>query len=169
MLKSVIALALLANAALAEAAEPPCITQAEFRSVGLFLLPPLIEGAAGSCQAHLPANAYLLTGGRQLAASVARDGEAHRQAAIATLVRVGGGKIPEGVSGETMASLISDMARSELGKKMSAGDCREIDKAAELLAPLPPENLVGVIELLARLGMKNGKRSPFRFCDARTL
>ena len=157
------------QAASAKTAPLPCITDAEFRSVALFMLPSLVEGAANRCRQHLPADAYLLTGARRLADGIARDREAHLRAAAPALARVGGGKVPEGLSSETLAAMVSDMIRNEAFKKIGAQDCAHIDETAALLAPLPAENLVGLVALAARLGMKGERKPPFRFCATREI
>ena len=168
-MKSILAFALLANAASA-AAEPPCLSEAEFRSVTLFVLPSAIAGTADRCQAHLPADAYLLTGGRRLAEAIGRDAQTHKGPAVGALTRISGGKMPEGLSEDTLSGLVTDMLRNELVKNVNASDCAQIDRVAGLLAPLPPENFVGLLGMLFREGIKKGnKRAPFQICAAQKI
>jgi hypothetical protein len=172
--KSLIAIALLVNASAAaavpvKAAEPPCVTKAEFRSLSLFVLPSVIEGAAARCEAHLPVDAYLLNGARRLANTVAREREIHKPGATAALARIAGGKVPEGLSGDTIALLVTELTRSELLKNLDGKGCVDVDETATLLAPLPAENLVGLVGQLMRLGTRADKRPPFRICAARAL
>lgn len=165
-MKPIIVAALLTGAQAHAAAPPPCITYAEFNDMSRFMLPAVIEGAAAKCQASLPADAYLPNAGRALAARLSAASDVHKAGAIAAFARIGGGRMPEGLSLDTMAGLMRDMAKSELFKKVTAEDCVKINEAAELLAPLPPENIGGLLRLLVELGGKKGKAPPFRFCPA---
>ncbi|TFI60287.1 hypothetical protein E2493_00820 [Sphingomonas parva] len=168
-MKSIIALALVANATTAAAAEPPCVTDAEFKSMALFVLPSVVYGAADRCAAHLPSDAYLLNGARRMADGVARDRARHEPTAVAALARLSGTKLPKGVSGETLGSMLNDMLRAQLVTKVTPGDCSRIDEVASLLAPLPAENLVGLLGVLFREGMRRGKKPPFQICAAQEI
>ena len=168
-MKILIGAVLLASTQAAAAAEPPCMTKAEFADMSLFVLPALLEGAAAKCQAFLPADAYLPTDGRVLAARLSAESDTHEKGAIAGFAKFGDGKLPEGISADTIGRLVRDMARTMPFKKLSAGDCANIDEAAALLAPLPPQNLANLLRVLATLGIKNDKQPPFRFCQADPL
>jgi hypothetical protein len=158
-----LAAALFANAPNTVTA-PACMTDSEFKDVALFILPGVVDGAVSRCEASLPRDAYLLNGGRRLGERLAGESDTHRPGAVAAIAKFGTGKIPEGVSNETFTSLVRDMAKTQLFKKIGADDCSRINEVAELLAPLPPENLIGVVALLARMGMAKDKTAPFRFC-----
>ena len=149
-----------------EMAPPPCLTHAEFKDLALFVLPAALEGAATRCAASLPSGAYLLTRGRSLGVRLAGEGEARRQGAAAAFAKLGGGKLPEGLSSDTLTSLARDMVKSELFKKVSPNDCATINEVAELLAPLPPENLAGAVGLIARTATEKQSKASFRFCPA---
>jgi hypothetical protein len=158
---------LLAGAQNAAAATPPpCLTREEFADMSMFMLPAVLEGVAARCQAFLPAQAYLLNRGKARAARLASDGEAHKEGAIAAFAKIGQGKMPEGLSADTMAGFVRDMAKAELFKKFTAADCAKADETAELLDPLPLENLAGLVRLLIEFGGKEGKGPPLRFCPA---
>ncbi|PSJ37233.1 hypothetical protein [Allosphingosinicella deserti] len=168
-MKTIIAAFLFAGSQTAAAAESPCMTRTEFNDMSLFVLPALLDGAAAKCQAYLPANAYLLTGGRTFASRLKVQSDARAEEAIAGFVKIGGSKLPEGVSGATLGSFIRDMARSEPFKKIGAGECATIDEASELLAPLPPENLANLVRLLITQSTKKDKNPPFRFCPTEAM
>ena len=148
--------ALLAAAAPAQAAQRPCVTRAQLESLALFALPPVLDALATKCGPSLPAQAYLLNGGRELSQSLAGEAEANWEGANAAMGVVAG-DLPSGVSAETMRGLIRDMTSSEL--KLKPEECARIDHLGELLAPLPPRNLAGVVAMLAELGMQDdGKK-----------
>lgn len=149
-------IALLAAAAPARAAEQPCVTRAQLESLALFALPPVLDALAAKCGPSLPAQAYLLNGGRTLSQSLAGEAPAHWDGANAAMAVVAG-DMPTEVSAETMRGLIRDMASSEL--KLKPDECARIDRLGELLAPLPPRNLAGIVAMLAELGtQKDGKK-----------
>jgi hypothetical protein len=146
-------------------AERPCLTHAQLEDLAMFALPPLIEAVAAKCAAHLPAQAYLLNGGRRLATSLGAESAARGDSAMATL-RAMSGEMPSGISAETMRSMVRDMATSEI--KLKPEECTRVDRAGELLAPLPPRNLAGIVVMLAELGMDKDakKKPPFTICPA---
>jgi hypothetical protein len=159
---------LLASAQSVSAAEP-CLTKDEFNDMSLFMLPAVLEGAASKCQAFLPNDSYLLNDGKARAEQLASAGETHKKGAIAAFAKMGGGKLPEGLSVDTLAGFVRDMAKADLFKKFTGADCAKVNEAAELLAPLPPENLSGLVRLLIEFGDKGDKAPPFRFCPAAPL
>ncbi|HYJ83787.1 MAG TPA: hypothetical protein VEW26_13215, partial [Allosphingosinicella sp.] len=75
-MKTVLIAALLA-AAPSEQTQRPCLTQAQVEAMTLFALPPLLEGAAKACAPALPANSYLMNGGKTLAQTLAAESSAH--------------------------------------------------------------------------------------------
>lgn len=140
----------------ARAAEPPCVTHAQLEALTLFALPPVLEALATTCGPSLPAQAYLLNGGRTLSQSLAADGAAN-WAMASSAMHIVSGEMPTGVSAETMKGLIRDMTVSEI--KLKPEECAKIDRVGELLAPLPARNLAGVVAMLAELGMQDdGKK-----------
>lgn len=163
------ALLLAATQAATAAPAPPCMTKAEFTDMSLFVLPALLEGAADKCQALLPADAYLPTGGRALAARLSAESDTHADGAITAFAKFGDGKLPDGISSDTVGSFVRDMARTAPFKKMGAKDCAQIDEAAGLLAPLPPQNLASLVRLLLIASSKKDKRPPVRFCPTEAM
>jgi hypothetical protein len=144
--KSILIAALLA-AAPAEQAPRPCLTQAQVEAMTLFALPPLLEGAAKACAPALPASSYLMNGGRTLARTLAADGSAHWTSAAAAVTMLGGKDFPAGLSETTARGLIHDLVLNGLSTAKSREQCGRIDRAADLLSPLPPRNLAGLVVL----------------------
>ncbi|WP_243455670.1 hypothetical protein [Sphingosinicella sp. BN140058] len=169
-MKIVIGAVLLAATQAATAAPaPPCMTKAEFTDLSLFVLPALLEGAANKCQALLPPDAYLPTGGRALAARLAAESDTHADGATTAFAKFGDGKLPDGISGDTVGRFVRDMARTAPFKQISARECAQIDEAAALLAPLPPQNLANLVRLILIASSKKDKNPPVRFCPTEAM
>lgn len=165
-MKSIIVAALLA-AAPAKQAPPPCLTPAQIEDLALFALPPLLEAAATKCGPMLPAGAYLTTGGRELARSVAADSAERWARAGSALSAVSKDKFPQGLSDSTARGLLHDMALTEFFKQMTPQHCDRANRAAELLAPLPPANLAGLAVMVAEMASEDGKKKQKPFvCPA---
>ncbi|HEX8449798.1 MAG TPA: hypothetical protein VF652_09440, partial [Allosphingosinicella sp.] len=113
----------------------------------LFALPPLLEGAAKACAPALPANAYLNNGGRALARTLAAEGPTHWAAASVAVTAIGGKDFPAGLSEPTARGLIHDLVANGLSTPKGREQCARLDRAADLLSPLPPRNLAGLIVL----------------------
>lgn len=162
-------LAILLGSAQSVSAAEPCLTRDEFNDMSLFMLPAVLDGAASKCQAFLPADAYLLNDGKARARQLASSGDDRKGRAIAAFAKIGGEKLPEGLSVDTLAGLVQDMAKADLFKRLTGPDCTKVNEVAELLAPLPSENLAGLIRLLIEFGGKGDKTPPFRFCPPTPL
>jgi hypothetical protein len=144
--KSILIAALLA-AAPAEQAQRPCLTQAQVEAMTLFALPPLLEGAAKACAPTLPANSYLMNGGRTLAQTLAAESSTHWAGASSAVTMLGGKDFPAGLSETTARGLIHDLVLNGLSTAKGREQCGRIDRAADLLSPLPPRNLAGLVVL----------------------
>jgi hypothetical protein len=153
----VAALAMAVAASAAAAAPPACVTRAQINDFTLFALPGVIDAVADKCRAARPANAYLLNGGRDLSRRLAEGSGARWQGALAVFRTFGDRKMPEGLSAETMRGVIRDVMAAEALKKVTPFECAKANEAAELLAPLPPENLGRLMALIFELaGQEKG-------------
>jgi hypothetical protein len=137
--------------------EPPCITPAEITDALLFILPALIDGTAEKCRAALPAEAYLFVGARSLGERLKAESKVHYAGAVSAFEKMAKEKLPRGLSEATVSGLIAEGMRGELLADMKSSQCADINQTAELLAPLPPENLGGLATLLIRLGLGQDK------------
>ncbi|HEX8624653.1 MAG TPA: hypothetical protein VF782_06180 [Allosphingosinicella sp.] len=140
-------IAVLLAAAPAEQAQRPCLTQAQVEAMTLFALPPLLEGAAKACAPALPVNSYLMNGGRTLAQSLAAESSTHWASASRAVTMLGGKEFPAGLSETTARGLIHDLVLNGLSTAKGREQCGRIDRAADLLSPLPPRNLAGLVVL----------------------
>lgn len=157
-----IALALAPIAA--QAAEPPCLTSAEFTALSSYALPSVITGTTERCAASLPANAWLKRNGSQLAARYSAGKSAAWPAARTAFLKLAG----SGVNNDA-AGLIKNMPDSSqqqmadafisglVGQRLPTERCSVIDQLVRLLSPLPPENTAELIAVAAGLGARTGR------------
>ncbi|HEU0099512.1 MAG TPA: hypothetical protein VFQ67_12150 [Allosphingosinicella sp.] len=150
-------IAALIAAAPAEQPQPPCLTPAQVENMTLFALPPLLEAAATACAPELPADAYLLNGGRALARSLAADSAGRWASANSILTMMARDKFPAGLSEATARGLLHDMTLNGLSVEGGRAQCGRINRAADLLSPLPPANLAGLLVLAIEVGSENDR------------
>jgi hypothetical protein len=155
--KSILIAALLA-AAPAEPAKRSCLTEAQLEDLTFFALPPMLDGLATKCGPSLPADAYVLNGGRALARTLEPEGLRRFAGANSALGAMGSSKLPPGISASTAIGLLRDTAATELFGKLTPEDCVRANRLAELLSPLPSDNLAGLIAVIIELGVADGKR-----------
>lgn len=148
----------------AQAAEPPCLTSAEFTALSSYALPSIITGTAERCAASLPADAWLKRNGNQLAARYAAGKSAAWPTAKAAFLKLGGSagngeaanllkSLPDSSQQQMADLLISGM----VGQQLPVERCSVIDRLVRLVAPLPPENTAELIAVAAGLGAKTGR------------
>jgi hypothetical protein len=168
MIKLLLAAALLTPTT--QVAPPPlCLDRTDVNEITYFLLPIGLDGLADKCRAALPANAFLLNGGHALSARLAAEGGTHSRGAMAALAKLSGDKMPASISQATITQLFREMMRGEFIDKLKPADCADINEAAELLAPLPPENIGGLVRLLIRFAgsdRQTGKHEDIRICPS---
>jgi hypothetical protein len=161
------ALALVGVSTSAAAVPPPppaCLTRAQVSDVTLFALPVILDALAAKCRPSLPANAYLLNGGHALSERIALNSAQHWQGAMAAMKTFGDKKMPEGISADTARSLVRDVMTSEMLKTTTPAQCVKINEAAELLAPLPPENIARLMSLGLEIAGDGRKGGPPPIC-----
>jgi hypothetical protein len=140
-------IAALVAAAPAEQAQRPCLTEAQVEAMTLFALPPLLDGAAKACGPALPASSYLMNGGRTLSKTLAAESSTHWASAGPAVTQMGGKDFPAGLSESTARGLLHDLVANGLSTPKGRVHCSRIDRAADLLSPLPPRNLAGLVTL----------------------
>ena len=149
------------------ASPPPCVTQAELADMALYYLPPLHRTVADKCRPTLPADAYLLTGATTYVERVSAERDARWPGARRAFMKiVGTRELPKEVTDEALRSLSDVMLTAGLAADIKTEHCATIDEFAELLAPLPAENLAKLVALTAALAMKDEKkgRNPLMIC-----
>lgn len=172
------ALALAATLAtlpgLARAAEPPCLTAAEFTALASYGLPSMIKGAADRCAPALPAGSWLPQNGAQLSARYASAKPRAWPGAKAAFLKLGGTgdkqaldmikTLPE----PTQQLMVDGLIEGMVGQQLPTGRCVTVDRLVRLLSPLPPENTAEVIAIGIGLASRTGqaKFGQFSVCPA---
>lgn len=169
-----LAAAMLASPGVASAAEPPCLTPAEFTSLSTYALPSVIRGTAQRCAAVLPGNAYLRQGGERLATRYTANKNQSWPGAKAAFLKLGTGMNPQAadlfksMSDETLKPMVDSLVTGMVGQQLPTDRCSAIDRLLRLLAPLPAAHTAELIGLAAGLGSKTGKAriGQFSICNA---
>jgi hypothetical protein len=149
--------------ALAQAAEPPCLTPAEFTSLSSYALPSIITGTEQRCSASLPADAFLPRRGPELAARYAtRKAEAWPATKAAFLklsadINGQAGDIIRALPDTSLQPLVDTMIQGIVSQQLPIERCGIIDRLVNLLSPLPPESTAEIIGLAVGLGSKAGR------------
>jgi len=128
----------------------PCITGAEVEALALVLMPEALTAVAKACAGSLPESAFLR---RADAAMLERY--RGKSAAKMTLARRAFSKISgtrdSDVPSEAGLDLMTAMVIPKLTQEIEPKDCGAIDHMVELIEPLPPENMAGMIATILQL------------------
>jgi hypothetical protein len=146
------------------AQDSQCITRQEMSEVVVFAAPTVVESVANRCLNSLPQDAFLRTGGLDLAQRLKGEAQGSGPAVLSFLTKLGGGKMPAGLSAETMQSLARDMLGAGLTKSFKVEDCRKVDALIASLAPLPSRNIGGAVAAILGLTSKPGSKSGILIC-----
>jgi hypothetical protein len=171
---SPMAIALVTLPALAQAAEPPCLTTAEFTSLSAYALPSVVAGATQRCAATLPRNAWLTRNGTQLSARYASAQAAHWPAAKAAFLKLSGASnadaanVLKSMPDESQRQMADGFISGLVGQQLPTDRCGAVDRLLRLLSPLPPQNTAEIIAVGAGLVSKSGrsKIGPLTICPA---
>ena len=99
------------------------MTNSEFQSVAVVLLPALHSQAVTSCKAFLPANAGLLVQSAELTARYATSAERERTAAGDILARLLAKEMPVPMTGSAILPFIEGMVPAMLAQEIDAEAC----------------------------------------------
>lgn len=171
---TIAAIGLTAVPGLAQAAETPCLTAAEFAGVATYSLPSVINGTAARCAATLPANSYLRSNGSELATRYAAAKPTAWPTAKAAFLRISAttdqaandliAQLPD----PSLQTMLDAVIEGAVSQQIPTERCATIDSLVRLLTPLPPANTAELIALAAGLGAKSGKAKAggFSICPA---
>ena len=160
---ALIAICLAALPGVARAAEPPCLTGAEFASLAGYSLPSVISGTTQRCSASLGADAYLKRNGTQLAARYAERKAANWPGAKAAFMKLSAtknedaNKLLSSMPDPSLQQMIDAVMEGMVSQQIKPERCGAIDNVVRLLAPLPPANTAELIALAVGLGTKSGQ------------
>lgn len=164
MLKTVLpALVILAlpSVAVAQTARP-CISVAENEAVVGYILPSLVTKLASRCGAGAP---YLRANGARVAATLQANSDTRWAAARVAAQRVSGNAIPAtGAGGRIAQAALGPALADGIAGGFETKNCAVTDRMMEQLAPLPAENLAGVLALFLEVGIAENDKVPYRVC-----
>ncbi|WP_126174873.1 hypothetical protein [Tsuneonella rigui] len=160
-LAAIAAAAALFLPATAQAEEmSPAAVQAAVR----YSLPHLLSGVRASCGPKLSANGYLATQGDALLARFSQGSEAAWPAAKTALMQLGAkeekgmgamlGQMPDSALKPFVDATISTMVAT----KLKPENCGDVERGLELLAPLPPENIAGLVGFVIEMAERDDKK-----------
>jgi hypothetical protein len=145
-MRALVAVALAAALTSAPAmAQTRCLTETDAESIALVAMPDIVRGAGIVCAARLPAASLVRqTGGPfldkyQAAADRAWPG------ARAAIVKLSDPAIDLLLGSDYARPLLTAALAPLLVGRIAPKDCGTIDHLLTLLAPLPPQNMAGVI------------------------
>lgn len=149
----------------AQAAEPPCLTPAEFTSLAGYALPSVIKGTSKRCAQTLPPRAYLTTSGETLANRYASRKTQTWPGAKAAFLKMSAdtskdaNEIFRTMPDEALQGMLDAILEGMVSQEIPLDRCATIDNVIRLLAPLPPQNTAELIALTVGLASKSEKTS----------
>ena len=176
-MKSVLTYTCAAELALCALAPPQmpfaqdCFEQAYFSGATVYALPLLGDAFMNRCSSELSATGFMATQGEAFLEPYRARQDANWPATLRILQLFGDrGSGPDGLS-ELVNSLPESALRpfvdAVIGtmviKEIKLEDCAKIERGVELLSPLPPENVGGLMSFLMDMaGVKNPEICPYR-------
>ena len=152
-----------AQAAAAEA--KPCLTETEAQALITAVLPDVFQQVGRVCSSALPEQAILRGGLPPLVARYQAPADLAWPQALAAFAKIGG-KDVAGLDPRLLRPMMGPMLATTIADGIKPGDCPTINRAVELMAPLPPANTAGLVVLLATAADKDKKDSPLPICPA---
>lgn len=156
--------ALLATApTLAQAAEPPCLTPAEFTSLAEYALPSIIDGTSQRCRTTLGPTAYLNRSGGELIQRYSQRRPAAWPGAKAAFLKLSttsnaeANKLIGSMPDTSLQQMLDSLMAGLVSQHVPLNRCATIDRVIGLLAPLPADNTAELIALAVGLGVKSGR------------
>jgi hypothetical protein len=166
--------AVITQAGTAAAATPSCITSAEFRAGMAFLVPTMVTGIRDKCKAVLPRNAYLTQHGDQLVSRFRGSSMVDAESLSSLIGKIQPDRDVPTSANAAMADVIAQTLVVKMQATLKPSSCASVDRALGLIDPLPPENVVGLFELVgsavaqgdARKSRSKGRVPDVQLCEA---
>lgn len=150
-----------AQVAFAQAPKLPCVKQADLADAVVYAMPSVIGAFQAKCGATLPADGFMKKQGAQLSANYAARQTASWPGAQRLLVQFtssGAERSQDGVAdmiaslpGDALRPFVDALIQQEVSKKIPLKDCSNIERGISYLAPLPPENMGGLVSFIVRM------------------
>lgn len=142
----------------------PCLTEGEAQSLITAVLPDIFQQVGRTCSGALAENATLRGGLPPLLARYQGPADNAWPQALAAFAKIGGKEVA-GLDPRLLRPMVGPMIGTMIADDIKPRDCPTIDRAVELMAPLPPANTAGLIVLMAETASKDKKDSPLSICS----
>jgi hypothetical protein len=159
-MKHIAAIAALAALALPATAEARDLSSTETQAAVRYALPHLLAGIRSTCGPKLSQDGYLAKNGAALFDRYSQGSEAAWPAARSALMELGSEKNSDmaqmftQMPDSALKPFVDAMISSMVATKIKAGDCGDVERGLELLAPLPPENIAGLVGFVIEMADK---------------
>ena len=149
----------LGMAEIAAAQEPACLSEREVTSLVTYALPVVMDSAMKTCRPTLSPQGYFATQGSGLVQRYAARKGAAWPDAKAALFKLGGNDakmkdLVASLSDEALQPFAEGLVAAMVTKGIKPGQCKAIERATRLLAPLPPENTAELVTFILVLADK---------------
>lgn len=144
-------LALVACGSASAQTPQSCVTPAEAEALVLFVAPELIRQAGARCASALPPTALIRRTSGPFIARYEAETDAAWPQAKAALSRL---TVPQAIQlldSSFAAPLVASLIAPMVVGNIDPADCPRIERAANLVQPLPPRNVAGLIVLFAQI------------------
>lgn len=145
------------QAALAQADAAACIAQADMSDGVIYAMPIIVTAVRNKCEGSLATSDFLATKGDAFIAPYVSRQSAAWPGAMRVLSQFGGSSsadtanmmsMMQTLPPETVRPLIDAVIEQKLAEEIKIADCKKIERGIALMAPLPPENLAGLVTFL---------------------
>lgn len=149
--------------AIAQAAEPPCLSPGEFSALTEYALPSIISGTSQRCNSALGPDAFLRRQGPQLVQRYAERKPAAWPVAKAAFLKLSASTNADAnnlirtLPDASLQQMLGSLMEGLVGQQVPLDRCTTIDRLVGLLSPLPAQNVAEVIALAVGLGAKTGR------------
>ncbi|MFN4114537.1 MAG: hypothetical protein ACK4GD_11400 [Sphingomonadaceae bacterium] len=142
--------------ALAQAKAEACIAQADLSDAVVYTMPILAQAVQSKCAATLSPNGFMATNSAAfLAPYVAQQSKAWPGAMRMLSQFAGDDKEGAGMIAmlavlppDTVRPLVDAIVEQKVAEEIKPTDCARIERGVELMAPLPPENVGGLLTFI---------------------
>ncbi|HEX8301790.1 hypothetical protein [Sphingomonas sp.] len=143
-----------------------CLTADEASAMFTSVAPGLLRSASEACASALPAGAYLRDRGAALADRYSAPAAAAKPLAMVALNKIAGG---ESATPEMFDMITGSMIGALAAGQIKPKDCISINRVVELLDPLPPANMAGLVVAILELSAADARKpAPFQICKSPT-
>lgn len=142
-----------AQAAATKAASD-CLSPEEVHAMVAYFLPSALDATISTCNTHLPADSFLRSKGPALVQTLSGGKDAAWPMAKSAFGKFGGNgkkdKLIDGMDDAIVRPFIEAAVTSELAPAIKPTNCKDINRIAATLEPLPAGNMVDLVaEILA--------------------